>query len=89
MPLNHLIELCAFNGDIIKITGYICQDDISDEASQLRLEPPELSPRSMQGSCSPIMDGEDAEAKLLNETIEKNNGKLLAIYETLKPQVKA
>ena len=65
VPLDHLVELCAFNGDIDKIAGYLCQDDISEEANQLRLEPPKLPLRSMRGGCSPVKDGEDAEEKLL------------------------
>ena len=76
VPLDQLIELCALNGDIDKIAGYLCRDDIAEEAKQLRLDPPELLPRYMRGGCSPIKEGEDAEVKHLNETIKKNKSKL-------------
>ena len=38
---------------------------------------------------SPVKEGEDAEEKLLLETIKRNNVKLLAIYKTWKTRVKA
>ena len=38
------------------------------ERAEICEDPPEL-----RGSCSPVKDGEDAEAKLLAETIKKNN----------------
>ena len=42
MPLDcdHLIELSAFNGDMDKIAGYICHQDISKEATEIREPPP-------------------------------------------------
>ena len=84
VPLDQLIDLCAFDGYIDKIAGYLCNEDVSKAAIQIRGDPPELPPRSMRGSCSPVKDGEDidAEEKLVNETIKKNNRKLLTIYET-------
>ena len=37
----------------------------------------------------PVKEGEDAEEKLLLETIKRNNAKLLAIYKTWKTRAKA
>ena len=68
MPLDQLIDLCAFNGDMDKIAGHLCNQDITDEATEIRADPPELPPRSIRGSCSPAKEGEDAEEKLLNES---------------------
>ena len=81
-PSDQIIDLCAFNGDLDKIAGYLCNQDCSKEACEIRDDPPELSPRSVRGSCSPSKEGEDAEEKLLLETIKRNNTKLLKIYET-------
>ena len=89
MPLDQLIDLCAFNGDMDKIAGYICQQDCTNEATEISEDPPELPPRSIRWSCSPAKEGKDAEEKLLLETIKRNNAKLLAIYETWKKRVKA
>ena len=89
VPLDQIIEWCTFNGDFDKIAGYLCQQDVGKEADEIRQDPPELPPRSMRGSCSPVKDGENAEEKLINETIKKNNLKLLTIYETWKKRVKA
>ena len=47
VPLGHLIDLCAFNGDMDKIAGYLCTKDICKEADEIREDPPELPPRSM------------------------------------------
>ena len=70
VPLDHLIDLCAFNGDMDKIAGYLCNRDISKEAEEIREDPPELPPCFMRGSCSPVKEGEKAEEKLLHETIK-------------------
>ena len=79
----------AFNGDVDKIAGYLCQQDVGKEADEIRQDPPELPPRSMRGSCSPVKDGKNAEEKLISQTIKKNSLKLLTIYETWKKRVKA
>ena len=88
VPLDQIIDLCAFNGDLDKIAGYLCQKDIAKEQTEICEDPPELPPRPMRGSCSPVKDGEDAEAKLLAETIKKNTSRLLNIYTQWKLQVK-
>jgi hypothetical protein len=88
VPLDQIIDLCAFNGDLDRISGYLCQKDIAKEQTEICEDPPELPPRPMRGSCSPVKDGEDAEAKLLAETIKKNNLRLLNIYTQWKLQVK-
>ena len=54
-------------GDMDKIAGYLCQQDGTNEATEIREDFPELPPRSMRGSCSPAKKGEDAQEKLLNE----------------------
>ena len=82
VPLDQIIDLCAFNVDLDKIAGYLCNQDIINEATEIREDPPELPPRSIRGGCSPVNEGEDAEEKLLNETIKRNNAKLLTIYDT-------
>ena len=40
VPLDQLIELCTFNGDIDKIAGLLCNEDISEKACQIREDPP-------------------------------------------------
>ena len=45
--------------------------------------------RELQPRQGLVKDGENAEEKLINETIKKNNLKLLNIYEQRKNQVKA
>ena len=81
VPLDQRIDVCAFNGDMDKIEGYLYTKDCCNEATEIREDPPELPPRSIWKSCSPAKEGEDAEEKLLNETIKNNNAKLLGIYE--------
>ena len=71
VPLDQLIESCAFNGDMDMTAGYCCHHVTSEEATQIREDPPESPPCSMQGSCSPIKDGEDAVEKLLHSTVCK------------------
>ena len=55
VPLGDIIELCACNGDMDKIAGYLFQKDIPREEEEIREDPPELPPRSMRGSCSPVL----------------------------------
>ena len=73
VPLDQLIDLCAFNGDMDKIAGHPFNQEIFKEATEIREDPPELPPRSMRGNRSPVKEGEDAEEKLLNETIKNKN----------------
>ena len=74
VPLDQIIDLCAFHGDLDKIAGYLCQKDVDKERQEIHEDPPELPPRPMQGSCSPVKDGENAEEKLIKETIKIISG---------------
>ena len=62
VPLDQIIELCVFNGDLDKIAGYLCQKDVDKERREIHEDPPELPPRPMRGSCSPVKDGENADS---------------------------
>ena len=87
--LDQIIDVCAFNVDLDKITGYLCQQDISNEATEIRDDSPELPPHPIRGGFSPVKEGKDAQEKLLLKTIKRNHVKLLAIYETWKTRVNA
>ena len=45
VPLDQIIDLCAVNGDLDKIAGYLCQQDVEKKADEIREEPPELPSR--------------------------------------------
>ena len=82
VPLDQIIDLCAFHGDLDKIAGYLCQKDVDKERAEIYEDPPELPPRPMRGSCSPVKDGENAEEKLIAETIKKAHHHLRAMEIT-------
>ena len=54
VPLDQIIDLCAFHGDLDKIAGYLCQKDVDKDQAEIYEDPPELPPRPMRGSCSPV-----------------------------------
>ena len=35
VPLNQIIDLCAFNEDLDKMAGYLCQKDIAKERTEI------------------------------------------------------
>ena len=57
VPLDQIIDLCAFNGDLDKIAGYLCNQDCSNEATEIRDDPPELPTRPIRGGCAQPCQG--------------------------------
>ena len=50
VPLDQIIDLCVFNGDLDKIAGYLCQKDVEKEANEISEDPPNChSPRLLFG----------------------------------------
>ena len=53
VPLDQIIALCAFNGDLDKIARYLCQKDVEKEADEVREEPPNFHLAPCEGVAAP------------------------------------
>ena len=88
--LDHIDDLCAFNGDMDKVAGYLCTKDICNEADKiLKGGPPPIATSLHARELKPCQGRRGCRQQAPIGNYKRNNVKLLAIYETWKTRVKA